>query len=187
MIQKTLFLAEELGGASRPPTEDELRAYLASHPERFTLPPRIRFRHIFARRPEGLPSSPAPDDPGGGEVSPVGPGVDAELPWIEQRLGAPFGEALSALAPGAWSRPIRSAFGWHLVRVVSRIDGRPARLEDVRARVIEQFQVSRRQDAVAAYLAKAFGNYRVDIDGHPVSRLSESGRVAQRSVPSAED
>jgi parvulin-like peptidyl-prolyl isomerase len=123
----------------------------------------------------------------GGEISPVGPEIDEELPQIEMTFGAPFASAVAALSPGSWSVPIQSAFGWHLVRVIARADGRPARFEEVRSRVLEQFSVYRRQEAIARYLTGAFGKYRVDVDGKPLKSFVASRRLAYRGVPSGED
>jgi hypothetical protein len=187
VIQKVLFLAEELGGASRPPTEAELRAFFDANRSRFVRPPRIRFVHVFAHQKESLPPAPSGETPIGGRVSPVGPEMNAELPQVEAALGAEFAVAVSELAPLSWSAPIRSAFGWHLVRVAERAGGRPATFEEARPGVIEQFTVWRRQEAIARYLGSAFRKYRVDIDGRPVTGFAASQRLAYRAVPSGED
>ena len=187
VIQKVLFMAEELGGASRPPSDEELRAWSAAHAERFVKPARIRFRHVFAAEKADLPSAPEGDLPVGGAVSPIGPEMTADLPYIEARLGAGFARAVAELAPGAWSGPIQSAFGHHLVRVVEREAGRPARFEEVRKSVVEQLSLDRRQEAIASYLEKAFAKYRVTVDGEPVPAIEPLRRIAFRGAPSGED
>ncbi|MEK7786198.1 MAG: peptidylprolyl isomerase [Chloroflexota bacterium] len=54
---------------------------------------------------------------------------------------------MAALAPGAWSAPIRSSFGLHLVRVTERAPGRVPALGEVRGRVLAELQAERRRGA----------------------------------------
>lgn len=186
VIQKVLFFAEELGGASRPPSDAELRAFFAEHSARFTKPPRVHFRHAFARERAALPPQ-SGEKPLGGQASPIGPELEADLPHVERTLGVRFAQAVAALPLGTWSAPIESAFGWHTVRVLSRAEGGPAEFREVLSRVIEQFSVHRRQSAIARYVERAFSRYLVDIDGTPVTSLRPPSRLANRNVPSGED
>src|SRR5438874_5332860 len=63
VIQKVLLLAEDLGGASRTPSDAELHAYFTAHPERFEIAARVHFAHVFASSENALPpvASLAPD------------------------------------------------------------------------------------------------------------------------------
>lgn len=187
VVQKVLYLAEELGGGSGLPAEKDLRAFHAANPERFRRPQRLRFRHIFARDKTSLPQAPADDSSRGGQLSPVGPELDASLPEIEQALGGPFASAVSALTVGQWSAPIESAYGWHRVRVLTKDETRPSTFEEARGDVLEQYSVFRRQEAIAQYLSQAFSKYRIEVDGRAVLPPTPSRRLALRSLPSGED
>src|SRR5262249_52784083 len=48
VVQKTLFLAEELAGASEPPTDAELRRFYDETRARWKRPPRVHFVHVLA-------------------------------------------------------------------------------------------------------------------------------------------
>jgi parvulin-like peptidyl-prolyl isomerase len=48
-----------------------------------------------------------------------------------------------------WSAPIRSSFGWHVVRVDERRPGGAPMLEQVRARVERDWRDDRRREADA--------------------------------------
>jgi PPIC-type PPIASE domain len=190
IVQKTLFLAEELAGASRPPTDAELRAFFEGHRERFTRPAKIHFIQIFAHERSSLPEPPPGAAAGPlaiGEPAPIAPELDADPDQIAAALGAPFADAVSALRAGEWSGPLQSAFGWHRVHVVDRREGRPAELSEVRSSVVEQFDIFRRQEAVAAFLTRAFTGYRVEIDGQPLRDFTPSRRVAFHAETSGED
>lgn len=192
VVQRVLFLAEEVAGASRPPTDDELRAFFESNRERWALPEQVRFAQVYRHDREVLAAwaaGPQAGDPPLGEPAPVPAQMEGDRSRIDDKLGAGFFEALTA-APaqgGAWVGPIRSAFGWHLVRVLERRSGRPAQLDEVRGAVVEAYSLFRRQEATAAFLENAFARYRVTIDGEPLRRFKPSRRMAYRSVPSGED
>ncbi len=187
VVQKVLYLAEELGGGSGLPAEKDLRAFHAANPEQFRRPQRVRFRHVFARDKTSLPTTPVGERPRGTQLSPVGPEMDASLPEISQALGEPFASAVSALAVGQWSAPIESAYGWHLVRVLAKEETRPSTFEEARGDVLEYYSVFRRQEAIAQYLSQAFSKYRIEVDGRAVPPPTPSRRLALRSLPSGED
>jgi hypothetical protein len=54
VIQKVLFLAEELAGATQSPTDAQLRAFFAATPSRWTQPEVFHFRQIFASDERGI-------------------------------------------------------------------------------------------------------------------------------------
>lgn len=187
VVQKVLFMAEELGGASRPPTEADLRAFHAANATRFQRPARVHFRQVFARSREALPdAATAAWSPAAG-AAPAPRDVDADAAEIEALLGPGFAAAVVALPTGRWSEPVASAYGWHRVLVLGHTPARPATFEEARAEITAQFVIARREDAIARYLAAAFARYRIEIDGRPVQGLMPSRRLALRSVARPED
>jgi peptidyl-prolyl cis-trans isomerase C len=197
LIQKMLFIAEDLGGASRPLSEPDLRAFFAAHRDRYRQPPRLRFVHVFARGPERLEADRAAvlrfeaEHPGAippfGEGFPVGRRVDASAADLERRWGAGFAAAARSLPLGSWSGPIASSYGHHLVKVLAREPGRTASFDEVREKLRLDLLVARRADAVARFVARALARYEVTVDGQRVTALGPTGRVAVRTAPSAED
>ena len=190
VVQKVLFLAEEVAGASRPADEPALRGFFERNRERWAMGESIRFEQVYRHRPEDLAAWASGSQVGEAPVSepcPVAAVVDEDRERIAAHMGAGFAEALMATAPGRWAGPIQSAFGWHLVRVTERRPGRPARLEEVRGAVVETYSVFRRQEATAAFLQAAFARYRVSVDGKVIERFTPSRRIAFRGVASGED
>jgi len=190
VIQKVLLLAEDLGGASRAPTEAELRAYVATHPERFEIAPRVHFVHVFASREGALP----PDRsllvegvPLGGEAFPFSRDVRATRDDLAKSYGGEFASAVFALPEGAWSAPIASSYGWHRVRVDAREPARTPTFEEVRADVAFAYVLDKRAEVVSRYLKKASREYRIEVGGRRLSNFTPTGRVALRTEASAED
>ncbi len=158
LVQKMrLALADEARAAE--PSDAELRAYLAAHRGRWTEPPRVRATLLyFATRARAeavnarLPADPA-DAVSLGEPLPFaarGPALSkAEL---AAQLGAGFAEAVFALAPGAWSPPVESSYGWHRVFLEERTPARETPLAIVRGEVREALLAERADAAVRAAL-----------------------------------
>ena len=135
LIQKMQFLQQDMAGASAP-SRAALRAYYESHPALFVIPGSVSFQHVFfsadrgdsaaalrcaeqARgrvRGEQIPASNRSDE------FPIS--IPGEPLTRDQAIGI-FGstsivDALFAMPENQWSAPVRSAYGWHLVRVIRR-------------------------------------------------------------------
>lgn len=198
LVQKMLFLAEEMAGASRAPTEAEIAAYFDERPDRWMRAARVSFVHVVAPTSEAAASlrptllawsATAPRDaiPPFGDPLPVSRGVSARLSDVAQSYGAPFADAVRALAVDTWSAPIASRHGFHLVRVTANDPARRATLAEVHDEVRASLVDERRHAAVDAWLRASLARYRVDVDGRAVDSLSPSSRTANRGSASGED
>jgi hypothetical protein len=193
--QKMEFIAADMAGLV-PPTEDDLRAYLAEHAERFKTPPRLTLRQILfdparrgaaveddARRHlERLRARPdAADLIAAGDTSllePVLAGVTERD--LEGMLGERFAGRVAELSPGEWSGPIESAYGLHLVRLESREEGRVPELDEIRAEVEREWEHARRVEVETRFYGSLRDRYRVIIeeDVNPIlpSNAAEAGQ-----------
>jgi len=190
IIQKLLLLVEDLGGASRPPTEAELRAFYAADPGRVRLPPSYHFVHVFASRPEALPDAASlatTGAPSGGEPFPYARDVTASRDEIARLYGPAFADAVTAMTPDAFGPPVASSFGWHRVRLVERREGRVPAFEEVRRALELDYALAKREEVVGAYLRKTAAAYAITLDGKPVTDFAPTLRVAVRADTSAED
>jgi peptidyl-prolyl cis-trans isomerase C len=190
LIQKLLLLVEDMGGASRAPTDAELRAYFEKDPARFALAPRVRFVHVFAGRREALPAAEglaASGVPAAGEAFPFPRDVRGSKDELVRTYGDGFAAAAFTLAPGAWSAPVASSFGWHRLRIDEREAGRIPSFDEARSAIGFDYALDARADAIGAYLSKTVRDYRIDVDGKPVTGFVPTRRIAVRTDPSAED
>lgn len=64
-------------------------------------------------------------------------------------------------APGRWVGPVRSAYGWHLLRVTAREEGGAAPLSQVRDRVAADYADQRRRARTAAAFARLRARYTI--------------------------
>ena len=195
LVQKVLFLAEDLAGVSRAPTEEELRRFFDATREQWTRPASVRLIHVYAGpshrdelsalRPQTIAAEAAVPGvpPALGEAFPLPRTVAMTRDEVAATYGAGFADAVFALTPGTWSEPVESKFGWHLVRVLDRRDAGPATFEDVRSQLPLTYLVARKKQAAADFLRQAATRYRITIDGKPLTTLPGSGRMAPERSP----
>lgn len=148
LAQKMDFLAEDLAGL-REPSSDELRTWYKAHPNDFAHAPRASFHHLyfsFDKRQQR-----AHDDAAAAlkrvAAQPANLATIGDTFMFQDRyadrtpqqaagvFGGPFAKALFELEPGAWSAPIESAFGWHLVFVDEMTPGRLPDFDEVEPEV----------------------------------------------------
>jgi hypothetical protein len=151
MAQKVQFLAEDVAAAHEPSTA-ELKAWFEKNTDKFALPSRYSFRHIYFS-PDKRGTN-AHDDAakalariaGQSEDSPQIGSVadrfmfqdyygDSAPSAIAKEFGPQFAVALEKVKPGSWQGPIESGYGWHLVFVSSVIFGRIPAFEEIESEV----------------------------------------------------
>jgi len=147
MAQKMQFLAEDVA-AAREPTTAELEAWFAKNTDKFAMPKRVSFRHLYFS-PDRR-SQRARDDAVKALTKLAGQPQDANLAasladpfmfqdyyrdrapdYLGKEFGPQFAQAVEKLATGSWQGPIESGFGWHLVFVDTAIPGRIPAFEEI--------------------------------------------------------
>jgi peptidyl-prolyl cis-trans isomerase C len=173
LAQKMDFLAADVA-ALQEPSETELKAWFAVNADRFAVPPRTSFRHLYFSLDRG---------PGAEQVAAAALAKIAGLPaaaasaaaaadpfmfrdyygertpeQVAKEFGPDFAAALFRLKPGAWLGPIRSGYGWHLVFVDAAEPGRVPAFEeiqpDIKSAWLEQKQREFKEAAFAAMRAR---------------------------------
>jgi hypothetical protein len=164
-----------------PVSAEEIDAELAAHPDRYRLPPRVRFEQLFfsnargARRDDSLAS--ARERLGRADLA-AAQAVADPWPWgrasslinadrLDALYGDGFGDAVLALEVGAWSSPIESAFGAHLVRVVEREPGRVMSPSEAAARAGESIRDRSRAERLSRRLSELRPQYRATLEVAP--------------------
>lgn len=196
--QRLIFRAERLleRSADRElPTEGELAAHLAAHPERFERPARVRFDGIFLSRGrrgealeqqalalvERLGAHPGQAlDRGLGDPLPTArPGRSATHGELARDFGEPFADAVFAAPVGQLSGPIPSPFGLHLVVVRDRGAESTPTIAEARAALTASWRHGRREAVRRQRLAELRGRYtaRVDRDLPAEAHVSAFGEL----------
>lgn len=152
LAQKMDFLLADLSELT-PPSHEELAAWYAGQGDRFTQPPRVSFRHLYFS-PDGRGDAAARTAAAAALSEVVDLPIDAPAPAgvgdrfmyqdfyggrtpedIGKAFGTDFAAALLTLPPGAWAGPVRSGYGWHLVRIDTLEPARVPALDEIEADV----------------------------------------------------
>lgn len=161
LVQKYEFLQQDLAVDSEP-TDAQLRAYFQAHAAHYLLAPKIAFTQVyFSTDQRGEEGARAAAQKARAELIAQGvdraatngdafPGPTDYAALTHDDVARVFGatglaEQVFTLPVGQWSEPLRSGLGWHLVYVTSQQAGRPARFEDVRSVVRQDWLDSERE------------------------------------------
>lgn len=180
VVQQMRQLLMEEAAAGLTVSEEEARAYFASHKADYALPASLSFTHVFlagdnrraaaqallARLRQGR--VPAERASSFGErflyqlnYADVGPAL------VRSHFGEGFADGLFTLPEGGWQGPIQSDHGWHLVLVTDKAAAREPRFDDVAQIVTQDALAQKRQQAADAALDRILANYTVSAEGSP--------------------
>ncbi len=194
--QKMEMMSSDLIQALTPSDED-LASYLADNSERFLVDPQLSFSHVFFDpQKRGLALE---DDAGRlleqlsgaherADLSSLGDSLlippDIELMTIgeiSRTFGSAFAQAILDIEPGTWSGPVRSGYGYHLVVVTNKIDGRLPQLAEVRQQVEREWMVERKTKLNQEIMERLRRNYTVEIDWPPADEPGSAGKPLKQS------
>jgi hypothetical protein len=179
LVQKMRLLAARTG--EQHPSADELEAFYAQHRDEYQTPDRVTFWHVFlassvhgesmttdaeaqlvrlraeARRPDEAARF--------GDAFSVPPHVVGESPsQLTKLFGTGFATAVERADIGAWTGPVPSPYGEHLVWIEGREPGAVPPLSAVRARVLERWQNERRAQRVVALVRELERRYPLRVE-----------------------
>ena len=180
--QKVDFLAEDPIDAA-PPTDADLAAWLAAHPDRYPAEERVSLRQVcLAPEKRGGPAAAEAEARRlAAALEKKGPGAEAagdilllppDMPLspkseVARVFGSDFADAVVKLEPGRWTAPVPSGFGVHAVLVREKTPARAPALADVRAAVERDFTADRRTKELNALYARLLAKTKVVIETAP--------------------
>lgn len=159
LAQKLEFLLQDVV-ALQEPTEDELVAYFTKNRGSYTIPARLTFSQIYFSATKGADAERDARNAlhrlraGDTEAAAAALGdpflldtefQDKPLPEVERTFGREFSRAVATLAAGDWQGPVRSTYGWHLVKVTARKEAHVPMLAEVREKVQKDFAEEQRR------------------------------------------
>jgi peptidyl-prolyl cis-trans isomerase C len=197
LAQKLEFLTEDLA-ASRDPKPGELLAYFEANQERYRDPPRFSFMQVYfsldrrgatAERDADVALASLRTGSADATAAELGDGFmlddtyrDRTMQDIEAVFGRDFAQSLFNLSPGAWSGPIASGYGLHLVRIDERIMARVPALGEVEAQVRNDWSYDQRRQANEAIFERLSTRYAVIIENFaPGATLAAAPGVGGRA------
>jgi len=182
LIQKLKYITEGFAADSVVLSDEEVRAYYEAHRDQYFEPATITFTHVFLnseRHPTAKSLAEAMVDelnvnhtsfheaPAHGDRFPFQVNyVEEPFDLVASHLGVRMANDLFALEPDEerWRGPYPSAYGWHVVLVAGKNDGRVPSLDEIHDRVLQDLRVARRKVQVDEALDAIISSYKVSID-----------------------
>ena len=183
LAQKMQFLAEDVAAAHEPSTA-ELKAWFDNNKDKFALPSRYSFRHLYFS-PDKRGKN-AQEDAAKALAKIAGQPEDSKLAAslgdqfmfqdyygdrtpeaIAKEFGPQFAVAIEKLKPGSWQGPVESGYGWHLVFVSTVIPGRIPAFEEIEPDVKTAWLGEQKRQAWQKAYAEMRSRYTVLLPAPP--------------------
>ncbi|MGB6223703.1 peptidyl-prolyl cis-trans isomerase [Haloferula sp.] len=103
----------------------------------------------------------------------------SELPLIGRQFGTEFAEALTDQTPGEWFGPVKSGYGFHLVKILERKDGHLPELATIREDVLNDYRYEQREKLNESMLEGLLEQYDVVIE----PRIEEATETEETPEP----
>lgn len=191
LAQKMEFISNDLASLAEP-DEAQLQAYLDAHADKFAIPGRISFSQIYlnadkrgaqARDEAAMLLAELAQNPADVDVTMAGDPFmggqhfdDLADYGVARLFGSGFAEQLFKQPVGAWSGPIESGYGLHLVRVDSLTATRAPELAEVRDKVRDEWLAQQRRMANDALYGELRKRYEIVIERQAAPPTASAGR-----------
>lgn len=179
LAQKVEFLMADAVAESAP-DDATLQAYYNENAERYREPPRLSFTYVYfstdrrgeraASDAEALlerlraaspPVTQAPEE--GDPFMLPRVYVDKRTDEIARDFGRVFLHEITGLEPKQWHGPVASAYGLHLVYIASREEASQPPLDQVRARIANDWLVDQRRLADERIYQRLRSRYEISV------------------------
>ena len=171
--QKMEFLTDT-GAQLLEPSADELETYFAANERTFRRGPRLAFEQVYlgeapgsesiSRSLSALQSDPAADPSALGERSLLPAQLGLSPPnAVDGVFGKGFFELIVEIPPRAWTGPVASAYGAHLVRILDSLPARTPPLEEVRDAVLRDWKAAKAKEIRELHYNRLRARFDVEI------------------------
>jgi peptidyl-prolyl cis-trans isomerase C len=180
LVQKFLFLSEDMVQIAEP-SKKTLEEYFKAHRQEYKLPRQTSFIHIYYSQERSGETAKILASASLAEFVVT---ADSEDKWrskgdpfmlqrefaarkdtdISELFGPDFTDALAKLEEGTWAGPIQSAYGWHVVKVLSRKSERSLSWAEVQASVKSDYVAEERRKANLEFYNALRSQYQISIE-----------------------
>lgn len=184
LISRMEFL---LSTEAPEPTARDLERLKAEKPERYMTARRYSFEHRFFGANEDAARAAMDAYRTGGTMTETGP----EPFWLGDTmeayastqllsvLGHKFARALPDMPRGAWTGPVESRRGWHLVRLTEIVEPGPLPEDELQFRLADDWRRKHRFEAREEALTELRQSYDIRLPGEPTGIGAAAAGPAQ--------
>jgi hypothetical protein len=168
------------------PTEAELEAFFAAHAAEFQVAPYLSFTHVYfssdrradaqaqaLRQLTGIGDAERAPDRGDAFMLNYDY-ADVARDDIARLFGVEFADRLFELPVGTWQGPVRSGYGFHLVRIVTKTVPPPPVYSEVREAVLSAWLDAARRRTNTETLEKIKASYEIVVARRDAGRSSDT-------------
>lgn len=153
-------------------SDKEIEDYYSAHPEKYLSPERVRASHVLVDTPEKaqeilarLKKGASMDELAKTESQDPSGKDSADIGWFEKgQMVKPFEEAAFALKVGEIGQPVKTQYGYHIIKVTGREPAKQKDLAQVKAAIREQLLREVQNKKLDAIVAELKGKTSVSID-----------------------
>ncbi|MET0660036.1 MAG: peptidylprolyl isomerase [Steroidobacteraceae bacterium] len=175
LIQKMQFLQRDLVSPAAP-SEAALHAYFSEHVQRFSLPAKVEFEQVYFSPDlrgwadaENAARRARTQLVNGAAVADVGDAFPLQIDMraltrtdVQQVFGStPIVDTLFATRAGEWSQPVKSGYGWHVVRPIKHDDAQVPAFASVRRDVEAAYREAEATAAAQRQVTELRARYQV--------------------------
>jgi hypothetical protein len=170
LAQKISFLREETSIA--PPEFSELQSFFEKNIDSYILPERFTFTHLYfsserngkQRAKEALQNIQEDQLPKSDPFMLGRNFVEKSRFEIQRDFGKEFAKIFSETIYEIWMGPVESAYGYHLVKLLNKVESITPSLNQVKEKVEVDYYLEEKQKTLDSYLFELRDKYQVIIN-----------------------
>jgi hypothetical protein len=192
LAQKMEFLSADLAALVEPPGEESLQVFFQENKENYLSSPEYSFYQVpfFSSNHEDpaehakfilLENKQTTPD----QMRSLGDNTSlsfrfsqADRMEIIKSLGEVFIANLDQLPLNQWTGPVASGLGWHLVFITEKTRSGVPVLEEVRSRVLRDFEREKERETREAVLTSLRDKYQISITAEDLDELTRNKLAA---------
>ena len=191
LAQKVEFLAQSVASTVEP-SDAELQAYFDANAERYRIPEQVSFSHVyFSGSNRGAGAETAARDAlarlasgqvAAAEATQLGDRFMLQYEYppqsrdqIRDLFGPRFASRLFELPVDAWSGPVLSSYGMHVVRIRQRVPSRLPALGEVRSQLARDLGSERLRSAADTYYEGLRRRFEIVVDAAALADDASGG------------
>ncbi|MBF0466949.1 MAG: peptidylprolyl isomerase [Nitrospirae bacterium] len=167
------IITKNLNPANIKVTPEEAKDYFEKHKTEFASPDQIRASHILVKTEEEANDIYNKLKKGGKfedlakeySQDKMNSGKGGDLGFFSKGQMEPnFDTAVFKLAKGETSKPVKTSFGWHIIRMTDTKPTKQMDFESVKGMIMQGLTSEKQKKAFDDYYSSIEKNYKVDID-----------------------
>jgi hypothetical protein len=172
------------GGEIQVTPQDE-ESYYEVHRDEFPVERKARVAHVLAASEalalaaqRSIEQGTAFEEVARSSLDPATAHRGGDMGWVSlRRLPAPLGEAVLGLKPGETSAPVKTDFGYHLVKLLEREPPAVRPLSEIRGIVRDRVRAEMEQAALLGVQREMWAKYRPQVQIETISAFLDDKQV----------